>query len=86
MIHDLFTLKTRLNCDLLTVEMGARTVTITAAPRGPDGRVQRLRKELPLEEMLAGEGDELEAVLVRMAEGYSWTSRWNVSKKRMGAG
>lgn len=63
MIHDLFSLKVRLNADLLTVELGTKTVTITAECRGPDGRLQRLRKEPPLDELLAIDGDELEVEL-----------------------
>lgn len=63
MIHDLFSLKVRLNADLLTVELGTKAVTITAECRGPDGRLQGLQKELPLEELLAIDGDELEVEL-----------------------
>lgn len=69
MFRDLFFLKARLNCDLLTVGVGAKTVTTTAEREGLDGRRERMRKQLSLEELLAIRKDLVEAVLVQMVDG-----------------
>ena len=72
MIHDLFSLKIKLNVRHLTTEMDTHTFTVRA-DRVVGGRVQQLCKVFPLEELLRFSDSPVEAIFLQMVDRLEWS-------------
>ena len=71
MIHDLFSLKVKLNARHLTTEMDPHTFTVRA-DRVVTGRVQQFFKGEDLAELLRFSDSPVEAIFLQMVDRLEW--------------